>query len=357
MSRRTYRKNAHAKGFTLVEVMVGMTLGLLTAVIIMQVFMVFENQKRTTTAVSEAQENGLMTLVQLEQAARSAGSGLTNLAALECTSVHSYLNGISPAPGWPSALGPGAPGVPLAPVVITDGGAGGADTITTVQGADFLGSIAATLTGTMPQPSSELEVSRTLGFADGDLILVSQNGNCTVMQVTHVQTAPAKLQHNPGAGGPYNPPAAFQNDNGWPAYTTGANIISLNSTGFAVNTYRVSNSDLRLTVNSAPEVTIVKDIVSVQAKYGVAPTNAQDVSQWVDATGEWASNALDVAHVKRIKAIKLTVVARSNKKEAGNVTTNFPGDVDISAVPDWQRYRYRVYNTIIPLRNIIWSNL
>jgi type IV pilus assembly protein PilW len=29
--------------------------------------------------------------------------------------------------------------------------------------------------------------------------------------------------------------------------------------------------------------------------------------------------------------------------------------IDLSNDPDWQHYRYRVFETIIPLRNMIWS--
>jgi len=29
--------------------------------------------------------------------------------------------------------------------------------------------------------------------------------------------------------------------------------------------------------------------------------------------------------------------------------------INLTTIEDWQRYRYRVYETIIPLRNIIWS--
>lgn len=354
MSRGNYKNNARTKGFSLVEIMVGMTLGLFTAVIIMQVFSVFENQKRTTTAISDAQENGLMTLVQLEQAVRNAGGGLTDSAAFDCDHLYSQYNGIVPAPGIPATTG-----APLAPVVITDGGAGGSDTITTLQGSDFLGSSTATLTNTMPQPSSELDVSRTMGFVEGNLILVCQGGNCTVMQVTQIQGAALKLQHNPGIAAPYNPPGNFYNTapgNTWPAYTTGAKILSFGG-GFVVNTYTVANNDLQLTVNSAPAITVVKDIVSVQAQYGIANVGSQDVTAWVDATGIWAPGTLTTAKVKQIKAVRVTVVARSSKKEAANVTTSFPGGVDISALPNWQQYRYRVYTTIIPLRNVIWANL
>ena len=37
--------------------------------------------------------------------------------------------------------------------------------------------------------------------------------------------------------------------------------------------------------------------------------------------------------------------------------TNFPAPViDLSNDPNWQNYRYRVFETVIPLRNMIWSS-
>lgn len=359
MSRVNLQNRARANGFSLVEVMVGMTLGLFTVIIIMQAFSVFENQKRTTTAGSEAQENGLMAIVQLEQDIRNAGAGLADSAALDCNNIYSYYNDgtpVTPAPGMPTTV--------MAPVAIADGGATGSDTITMTRGTEFLGSIPTTLTGTMPQPSAELEVSRTTGFAEGDLILISQGGNCTVMEVTQVQDAALKIQHNPAGSGPsYNPAAAFYNTapgNTWPAFTTQAKILNFGS--LVANTYSVdANRNLQVTSEvtgaASSTLTLVKDIVSLQAQYGIADAGAQDVNAWVDATAATGFDTLDATEVKRIKAIRVTVVARSGKKEAVNVTTAAPGGVNVSTLPDWQRYRYRVYTTIIPLRNVIWSNV
>ncbi len=347
----------HARGFSLVEVMVGMTLGLLAVLVIMQAFSVFENQKRTTTAGSDAQENGLMATVQLEQDIRNAGAGLTDSAAFNCSSIFSYYD---PGSGTPTIPAPGVPSSVMAPVTITDGGTTGSDTVTITRGTGFLGSIPVTITSGMPQPSSELNVNRTTGFANGDLILVSQGGNCTVMEVTQVQGAALKIQHNPGSSGStYNPAANFYNTapgNTWPTFTTGAKILNFGR--LVINTYSVDTShNLQMVDASAVTTTLVKDIVSLQAQYGIAATGSQNVTQWVDATATTGFNSLDSAKVKRIKAVRITVVARSGKKEGGNVTTSYPGGVNISTLPDWQKYRYRVYTTIIPLRNIIWANV
>ena len=363
-SQAVFRRN---RGFSLVELMVGMTIGLLVVIVIMQSFTVFESQKRTTTAGSDAQTNGLMVMTQLEQEIRNSGGGFTSDSAFSCNTIYSYFNDgttvTSPAPAFTSTL---------APVMITDGGAG-SDTITIKRGTNFLGSIPATLTSEMPNTSAELNVTSTQGFVEPNKILVSQNGVCTVMETTQVQDATLKIQHNPAGSGPsWNPPANFFNTppgDSWPGatgvaappnYTTGAKILNIGD--LVVKTYSIdANNNLQVldsSTNLAANATypLVRDIVSLQAEYGISTgTGVQPVSSWVAATGTWS--ALDATEIARIKAIRLTLVARSSKKETANVTTAAPGGVDVSNLTDWQKYRYRVYTTIIPLRNIIWSNI
>ena len=85
------------------------------------------------------------------------------------------------------------------------------------------------------------------------------------------------------------------------------------------------------------------------------------------------------ANVARIKAVRVAVVARSSLKERpstpGGVcdatpsasAPNYPqwagGAIDVTKNPDgtanadWMCYRYKVYQTTIPLRNIMWANI
>lgn len=142
----------------------------------------------------------------------------------------------------------------------------------------------------------------------------------------------------------------------------------------------------------------MSEIVNLQAQYGLSAAglpgsdpNFNQVTQWVNAknladwvvavdgasTGvDWGSN-MTLASRNRIKAIRMAVVARSPKMEptavttacnsltapqptglcawAGSVSSPAPA-IDLSAGdPNWLRYRYRVFDTIIPLRNVIWS--
>ena len=113
-------------------------------------------------------------------------------------------------------------------------------------------------------------------------------------------------------------------------------------------------------------------IVNIQAQYGVSTTaSSNQVTSWVNASGgTWA--APTVADRNRIKAIRIAVVARNAKIEQSVVTTTAPvawagtvtPDTTVWAAPtidlspgntDWGKYRYRVFETIVPLRNVMWS--
>lgn len=370
-------RGARQRGMSLIETMVGMALGILVTLVITQVWGVFESQKQRTVSGSSAQASGLLALTELEQDIRSAGAGLTDSAAFDCTSTYSYYETggatVSPIPAYAGSMA-------MVPVQITDGGTG-SDTLTVKRGADLLGAIPATITQGMPSSSAELNISSTAGFADGDVVLAidSVTGKCSVMLVTQVQGAALKLQHNPGATTTYNPSVSFQNSNGWPAYSSGAKLLKIGqliSHAYTVNAInQLTLTDFSNPVPSAPAI-LAADIVTIKAQYGVADAGSQDVNVWVKATASTGWNTLDSAKIKRIKAIRLVIVARSSKKEGANVSypcqdglgtiVNANGPcvwsdsepvVDLSANADWQKYRYRIYQTIIPIRNVIWAGV
>jgi type IV pilus assembly protein PilW len=369
------------RGMSLIETMVGVTLGILVSLIITQVWGVFENQKQRTISATAGQASGLLALTELEQDIRSAGAGLTDTSIFNCGTVFSYFESggtqISPVPAYAGAMG-------IAPVQIIDGG-NGPDTVIVKRGSDFLGSIPATLTGNMPGSSSELNISSTSGFFDGDVVLVvGASGSCTVMQVTQVQAAAAKLQHNPGGGTTYNPSNAFQNSptvfpapppptpapvlTPWPAYVTGDKVLKIGqvlSRSYALN----ASNELTVRDDSVPTVSttasLASDIVMMKAQYGIADVGSQTVNAWVSATAASGWNVLNPTLLKRIKAVRVVIVARSAKLEAPGTTTVAPvawpdgasPAIDLSANPNWQRYRYRTYQLVIPIRNVIWANV
>lgn len=369
------------KGFSLVEIMVGLAMGMIAMLVIMQVFSVFEGEKRTTTGGADAQSNGAIALYMIERDARMAGWGLDSSVYANCNSPYSYCDGSASCGGAAGALG----NLSFASVRVADGGTN-PDSITaqffsnpSLDSINFPANT--TLRSTMPQASSELNVGSVSGCVDGGMVLVSQGGNCTLMKITQIQGPSLKLQHNTGLNGEYNPTINYQTDNGWPAYKEGATLACFEAAPngpVRQRIYSINNTtrQLQRTDNTGESVVtnelIAPEIIDLQAQYGIAPVGSQVVNEWVDATGAtWANPTLE--NWKRIKAVRIALVARSTQYEkpepdgacvtttpdmvtkwpayewAAFDTTNYPGD--------WQCYRYKIFETVVPLRNVMWGNL
>ena len=78
---------SRARGFSLVEVLVGVTIGLIGCIIIFQVFAVHEGYKRSTTSGADAQVAGALGLYAVERDLKLAGYGLHDRVAFGCNMV------------------------------------------------------------------------------------------------------------------------------------------------------------------------------------------------------------------------------------------------------------------------------
>ena len=338
-------------GFSLVEILVGLVIGLLATLVIMQVFTVFEGQKRTTTGSADAQTNGSIALYTLGRELQMAGYTLLPVtdSPLECTAVSFGATGITD----------------ISPVTITDGGAaaGASDSISIRYGNSPSGGVPTQITGVGLPGANDVTVDNNLGCQVGDITLITNGNACALSNATAASGVTAvTLADNTGA-------------------IVSANLSCLGA--WTVALFRVNpnydpvdpaNSQAYLERNGAPSVA---DIVNIQAQYGVSASSGSNlVTQWVDATGSWAAGAITVADRNRIKALHIAVVARNGLLEKDIVTSTCTTDkgtvnngpcawddtnvdaapkIDLSNDPNWQYYRYRVFETIIPLRNVIWS--
>ena len=80
----------HAQaGFTLIELMVGLAIGMLATVVIIQVISVFDAQRRTTTGSADAQSSGGIALHTITREAQSAGYPLfpSTDSPMECAAL------------------------------------------------------------------------------------------------------------------------------------------------------------------------------------------------------------------------------------------------------------------------------
>ena len=341
----------------MVELLVGMLIAMLATLIIMQVYETFEGQKRTTTGGADAQTNGTIALYNLQREISIGGYGLpvfsTRNPGLLC----------DPLPSLDTDGDPATAGVGMYPVLLADGG-NGPDAITVTYGTTATGGVPISATVAGPLAT----VANNLACKVDDVVLLTNGASCAMATVASLagttgitlDATPAVTSGNIACMGAWNEVA----------YTVANNTLMRNG---------VSN---------------VAGIVNLQAQYGVSDNpNSNTITQWVNPTGEWAFardpadvNVIvkpDLAHRNRIKAIRVAVVARSGLWEKEVVSTactstaaaNPTGvcaweGIDLadpgidSPAPalvwpsgsDWDHYRYRVFDVIAPLRNVIWSH-
>jgi type IV pilus assembly protein PilW len=137
--------------------------------------------------------------------------------------------------------------------------------------------------------------------------------------------------------------------------------------------YDVANGTLRsldLTTPGATPNPLASDVLNLKLQYGVDTDGDGFLDRWVSAAAApWDPTsvlAASAATLARIKAVRLGLVVRSPAFErdvrapydwvlfdcAGADAASCPGRLAGTLPPHW---RYRTYETVIPLRNAIWN--
>ena len=109
------------RGVTLIELIVGMLVGMLAVMLISQVLLVSESQKRTTTGGADAQVNGALALYTMQRDLQMAGYGITSSPNVIGCPISARFNGATPAGGFAANLVP----VVITPEASRGGGAVG----------------------------------------------------------------------------------------------------------------------------------------------------------------------------------------------------------------------------------------
>jgi type IV pilus assembly protein PilW len=254
-----------------------------------------------------------------------------------------------------------------------DGGGGKSDVITIRSARGTTLGMAGVAMSISSVSGNVVNVTNNMACNVGDTAIMSNGSSCDMKQVTAMS-------------------APFHNGitlNAAPSVNSG----DIACTGvWSEITYAVStatNHDLQTTVVTASDATVatpatvVADIVNIQAQYGIAATEDSNViASWVNATGAWAAQT--PANNKLIRAVRIAVVARNGAVHEKTAVTstcssltdasptglcawagtpaNPAPEIDLSvnadgtANPDFDHYRYRVYETIIPIRNVLNAN-
>ncbi|MDH3210692.1 MAG: PilW family protein [Burkholderiaceae bacterium] len=395
----------HARGFTLVELMVAVTVGLILSLVITGTVLNVGKQFRVVGSNISAQGSAQIALSLIDVAGRAAGAGMFNNGQLICPALNAWRDGVVTSNN-----------AVFMPAVISDGGSNSAsDTIVFTSGNAARPLSAAPLVDTTPTNATTVVVSNAGGFQNGDFALLGAPGSgqpCLLFRVTAAPTVDGvacagnatacTTLTRTGAATGYNPPGAvfatapsygFATDTGVVPAVFGPAVVTNLGSNFVRNAFAVQCQAL-IQYNAftdAPACTqsplgfsgganaLATDVVLMHAQYGLsAAANSDIVTSWVNATAAWA--APSAANVGRIKALRVVIVVRSKEAESTTVTeascTNTNGVVntgpcsfqdanapviDLSAVAvtagkTWRHYRYRVHQAVVPLRNVIWSS-
>jgi type IV pilus assembly protein PilW len=149
---------------------------------------------------------------------------------------------------------------------------------------------------------------------------------------------------------------------------------SYRAAGYAVRSGNLTTCDFYVSdcTQVANWAAIANNIVSLRAQYGRdTATGAMDgIVDIYDQTTPSGSNT--ACAWARISALRLAIVSRSVQYEKTAVTTVAPtwdgsvvnnpagsaaSAIDLSGNSSWQNYRYKVFQTIVPIRNISWMGV
>ncbi|MEY4156665.1 MAG: Type fimbrial biosis protein PilW [Pseudomonadota bacterium] len=363
-----------AAGFGLVEIMVALAIGMFAAVVILQVFSLSEERNRTSISGGDAQSNGALSFYQLQSNVLRAGYGMNAVNMFNCSITWQIASGnylaktlrlapvtINPVDGTGAAIIPaGDPNTDTLLVMYGNG-----DNEPEGNRSDTT----ASPTYTVQMPSSFSVGDRVIAVpaaCAADLIL-DRITSIAPTTVTVAMGASGVSLFNLGRGPNGLPTATGPNGPTVLAYAIrGANLTVCD---FIVN-------DCSLAANTGDATVwepVASNIVSLRALYGwdnggataapypVMDGIVDDYNSTTPATScEWA----------RVSAIRIALVARSAQFEKVGVTTAAPvwdgsavSAIDLTKKPDgsanadWQHYRYKMFQAVMPLRNIAWMGV
>ena len=317
------------QGFSLVEIMVGMIIGMLGIIIIMQVTSVFEARKRTTSSGDDAQNGGAISLSSLQRDLAQAGYGFSSRLLVGSSLVTPFVT-----------LNPLMP-VTLNPATLAAIGDTGSDKLMLMYGNsnNVEGSWITNSTATLPYQVALGAGTGGItdggkGFNVGDWVIPNQSG------VT-------------------NPNNLYQ--------------VVANAASNVVAVTGAPPSLVYVPTNPAVPILFNLGLTPSLLVYGVINRSLSVCDYFRNDctnTANWSQLAGDVYALRAVCAsatsVRIALVTRNAQYDPAVVTTANPtwnGNVAIVTTPatawgaNWNHYRYKIFESVVPVRNAIWSGV
>ena len=216
------------RGFTLVELMISVAVMGIVMLAIYGAFFKTQRAADSVTGVVTDRQSARAAVQLLEREIRMAGSGWGRSVVVGTSN--------------------GAGHIDLNPVNFGYGGPDANDTLSIVGGWEA----STMLANGMPNASAVLKVNDTSGFADGDLLVITDGTTADMFEVTQVNSQSLIIQHNPSS--PFNDPGGHST---WPGtgYNTGAQVYKVTWVAYKVDSTSYRKPALiRAQVGRAPQI-------------------------------------------------------------------------------------------------------
>ncbi len=374
------------RGFSLIELMVAVTIGLVLMLTVSTMVARQESIRRGVTSGNDLTSNSAYAAFALERELRSAGSGFSQDATSHygCPLAVSLDNAqLLPATrAFPAPFNTIPQAFALAPLIVHPGaGANGSDVIALAVGNSGLGESVMQIAPNSAA-AGQVSLSNTIGLRGGDLVLLSQAGQrCMLQQVTAnfaggeapLLTFGGNYAANVIAGTAL---LDFGTTGDARAVVLGnvtGNLPRLQLLGVSNDATLVSYDVLQTT--GANVAALVEGVVDLRVRYGFDNTGNTGptavVNSWIAPTDAnftpaalQAQTVASVARLRSILAVRVGLVLRSDLAERTTVT---PEDLTMFAsLPNGLQHtydvpagttnqRYRVVEFTVPLRNVRFS--
>ncbi len=358
-------RRGHGAGFSLIELMVGIAIGMVAVVVVMQVMVSSEGSRRSGTSTDDAQTAGAIALTELQRHIRQSGQGFSS--ELRQSKPYSRLLGCNVRLPSGSVLNG------LAPVTINHAqvpaGDANTDTLLVAYGSDP-GSPDGDRVNAQITPTT-YSVATPSGFQLNDRVIEmpqpipALNAPCantyTIGRVTAIAGAVVTVDNGTAA-----------NMNGGALYNLG---LQPRIQAFAVRNGNLTACDF--TVNDCTAagntgdaniwVPIASNVVSMRAQYGVDTAAAGAMDGVVDTYNQ--TTPTTPCGWIRASAVRLAIVVRATQYDkdfdittqpaALGLATNWAGSggapIILNNGDDWNHFRYKKFETTVPLRNLTWQ--
>jgi len=361
-----YTCRRRLRGFSLVELMVALTIGL---IILAAVSTLFVNSKQTYTtqdSLARLQENARFAMHFLIKDLRLAGY-YGCMSDITPDSVSSTLNGSDfvynlqiPLEGVNNISGtvasPTGTWYPSANTTMPSNAIPGTDSVA-IRLADA-GSLIS-LDGNMNTKSDVLTVNVTTGLIVNDIIMIADCSSAEILQITQINTTVPHLVHNQGAGTPGNSKDDLSKTYSKSTGPAGTRIMKFMTHQYFIRTGASGNPALFRQANNAAAVELVDGIENLQILYGKDTDNDKVPNIYLKAgdagltsTADWgAVVSVRIGILARTLNDPVTGQPKETDRDTGIYDVDGDGTNELNNPND--RYKRRLFQSVVQLRNML----